>query len=159
MKVDSGMLDGRPTTWHRWGRPVAAHACARARDRRAGRLLSIVALTLAAAVTDAPRDLRADAPKATIVGLGATTCQRFNDDIKSNPLLRRDYLAWAQGFMSGILSSRPPGVDEGLDLAPVTFPVMRQLDFLQDYCARNVSLDFSDAIAALYKRLREEGKT
>jgi hypothetical protein len=108
---------------------------------------------------DASRDLRAEAPKATIVGLGAATCQRFNDDIKSNPLLRRDYLAWAQGFMSGTLSSRPPGVDEGLDLAPVTFDVMRQLQFLEDYCARNVSLDFSDAATALYKRLREEGKT
>jgi hypothetical protein len=36
---------------------------------------------------------------------------------------------------------------------------MRQLQFLEDYCARNVSLDFSDAVTALYKRLREEGKT
>jgi hypothetical protein len=41
----------------------------------------------------------------------------------------------------------------------VTFDVMRQLQFLEDYCARNVSLDFSDAVTALYKRLREEGKT
>ena len=83
----------------------------------------------------------------------------FNDDVRTNPMLRRDYLAWAQGFMSGILSSRPPGIDEGLDLDPATFGVMRQLEFLQDYCARDVSLDFSDAVAALYKRLRQEGKS
>lgn len=61
--------------------------------------------------------------------------------------------------MSGIISSRPPGADEGLDLAPVTFDLMRQLHFLEDQCARNSSLDFSDAVAALYKRLRLEGKT
>jgi hypothetical protein len=126
---------------------------------RAGRLLAVVALlTMAALAIDAAQGLRAQ-PKATVVGLGAATCQQFNDDVRSNPLILRDYLAWAQGFMSGILSSRPPGVDEGLDLAPSTFPLMRQLDFLGDYCARNASLDFSDGVAALYKRLRQEGKT
>lgn len=153
------MSDGRRTIWHRGDRAVAGPAGVHARDRRASSPFLIVALTLAAVATDASHHLRAEALKATIVGLGATTCQQFNDDVRSNPLLRRDYLAWAQGFMSGILSSRPPGVDEGLDLAPSTFPLMRQLDFLEDHCARNVSLDFSDAVAALYKRLRQEGKT
>ena len=127
---------------------------------RASGLPAVVALlTTVALAADAARDIRAQPPKATIVGLGAATCQQFNDDVRSNPLIRRDYLAWAQGFMSGILSSRPPGVDEGLDLAPPTFPLTRQLDFLGDYCARNASLDFSDGVAALYKRLRQEGKT
>lgn len=104
-------------------------------------------------------DLRAEAPKARIVGLGATTCQGFNDDVKSNPLVRRDYLAWAQGFMSGILLSRPPGIDEGLNLTPSTFDLIDQLHFLEDHCARNTSVDFADAVEALYKRLRNEGKT
>jgi hypothetical protein len=144
MDVQSGFSTTAAQLWRR-----SARACPR--------LFFVAALCFVA--VDASRDLRAEAPKATIVGLGAATCQRFNDDIKSNPLLRRDYLAWAQGFMSGTLSSRPPGVDEGLDLAPPTFDVMRQLQFLEDYCARNVSLDFSDAVTALYKRLREEGKT
>jgi hypothetical protein len=80
-------------------------------------------------------------------------------DVKSNPLVRRDYLAWAQGFMSGILLSRPAGVDEGLDLNPTTFNLVNQLHFLEDHCAKNTSLDFSDAVEALYKRLRQEGKT
>lgn len=126
---------------------------------RAGNLLAVVVLTMVALATDTALGVRAQPLKATIVGLGAATCQQFNDDVRSNPLIRRDYLAWAQGFISGILSSRPPGVDEGLDLAPTTFPAMRQLDFLGDYCARNASLDFSDGVAALYKRLRLEGKT
>ena len=125
-----------------------------------GRLLVATALSLIALiVADAWRDLRAEAPKARIVGLGATTCQRFTDDVKANPVLQRDYLAWAQGFMSGIILSRPPGVDEDLDLAPSTFALVSQLHFLEDHCARDVSLDFSDAVEALYKRLRQEGKT
>lgn len=128
--------------------------------RRAGRLPVVLALlTTVVLPTDAAPELRAQPLKATIVGLGAATCQQFNDDVRSNPLIRRDYLAWAQGFMSGILSSRPPGVDEGLDLAPPTFPLMRQLDFMTDFCTRNMALDFSDGVAALYKRLRLEGKT
>jgi hypothetical protein len=120
-------------------------------------LLTVPLIILLAA--DAGRELRAEAPKGSIVGLGAATCQQFNDDVKSNPPVRRDYLAWAQGFMSGILLSRPTGVDEGLDLNPATFGLIHQLRFLEDECARNASLDFSDAVEALYKRLRREGKT
>ncbi len=126
-----------------------------------GKIWCVSGLQLAAALTliGLAEDIRAQPLKATIVGLGAATCQQFNEDVRSNPPIRRDYLAWAQGFMSGILASRPSGVDEGLDLAPPTFPAVRQLDFLSDYCARNVALDFSDGVAALYKRLRQEGKT
>lgn len=128
--------------------------------RRAGRRLCVAAFSWAAVSSaSAGIALGAEEPKATIVGLGATTCQRFEDDVKADPAVRRDYLAWAQGFMSGIISSRPPGVDEGLDLAPGSFDLIKQVQFLEDYCARNVTLDFSDAVAALYKRLREEGKT
>ena len=126
----------------------------------AARVLLIGPLFLAAVfAAGATCPLRAQAQTAKIVGLGATTCQRFTDDVKANPAVRRDYLAWAQGFMSGIISSRPPGVDEGLDLAPATFDLLSQLHFLENHCARNASLDFSDAVAALYKRLRQEGKT
>jgi len=154
------MLNGRAIWCLDHGRPIAAQAGTRVPGRYVSRLFFIMTLSFTAVVAaDASRDLRAQAPKATIVGPGAATCQRFNDDIKSNPLLRRDYLAWAQGFMSGILSSRPPGVDEGLDLVPVMFDVRRQLQFLEDYCTRNASKDFSDAVEALYTRLREEGKT
>lgn len=130
-------------------------------DSGAARVLLIASLLLAAVfAAGASCPLRAHAQTtAKIVGLGATTCQEFTDDVKTNPAVRRDYLAWAQGFMSGILSSRPPGVDEGLDLAPATFDHFSQLHFLEDHCARNGSMDFSDAVAALYKRLRQEGKT
>lgn len=135
-------------------------ACSNAAGPRAVRQLCVVALSWATVLyASAGSAVGVEGPKATIVGLGATTCQRFEADLKNNPAVRRDYLAWAQGFMSGIISSRPPSVDEGLDLAPISFDLIKQLQFLEDYCAQNVSLDFSDAVAALYKRLREESKT
>jgi hypothetical protein len=128
--------------------------------RGIGRLLGLLILSsIALLAADAGLELHAEAPKARIVGLGAATCRQFNDDVKTNPLVRRDYLAWAQGFMSGILLSRPPGVDEGLDLNPPSFGLINQLQFVEDQCVKNPSLDFSDAVAALYKRLRKEGKT
>ncbi|MDH6262222.1 hypothetical protein [Bradyrhizobium sp. BR13661] len=128
------------------------------RDR--GHAVAVSALSLVFLLaTDASGELRAEARKARIVGLGATTCQRFNDDVRDDPVIRRDYLAWAQGFMSGIILSRPPGVDDGLDLNPATFDLINQLHFLEDHCARNVTSDFSDAVERLYKRLRQEGKT
>lgn len=126
------------------------------RTTRAGAMAGVLIVTL---IIDAAYEVRAEKLKANIVGLGATTCRRFKEDIKSDPPIRKAYLAWTQGFMSGILSSGPPGVDEGLDLNPTTFGLLNQLRFLEDLCARNSSLDFSDAVASFYKRLREEGKT
>lgn len=47
------------------------------------------------------------AQTARIVGLGATMCDQFAKGVRSNPV-QRDFLAWAQGFTSGILLGRPP---------------------------------------------------
>ena len=107
----------------------------------------------------AATDPSGEARTARIVGLGAATCSQFMADVAANPPMRRDYLAWAQGFMSGIILSRPPGVDQGLDLGPATFGLVAQLRFLEDHCARNGAIDFSAAVEALYKRLRVKGKT
>ena len=96
---------------------------------------------------------------AQIVRLGATTCRQFTADAAADPQVQKNYLAWAQGFMSGIILSRPPGVDVGLDLNPPTFGLLAQLQFLEERCARNKTADFSTAVEALYKRLRLEGRT
>ena len=58
--------------------------------------------------------------------------------------------------MSGILLGRPVGIDDSLDLTPPTFGLLDQLKFLEDFCISNVSMDFGDAVEALYKRLRQE---
>jgi len=122
-------------------------------------LLRLVVVSVVLIGADAERQSRAEPRLANIVGFGATTCRQFNDDVRSNPNVRLNYLAWAQGFTSGILLGRPPGVDIGLDLDPQTFGLLKQLQFLEEYCAKNGSQNFADGVEALYKRLRQEGKT
>ena len=89
-----------------------------------------------------------------IVGIGAASCAWFGADAAAQPAMERDYFAWAQGFMSGALIRAPDGVDEGLDLAPPSMPLAAQADFLRTFCAANPATDYSDAVRALYHRLR-----
>jgi len=96
---------------------------------------------------------------AKIVGLGATPCSQFEREANERPAVQREYLAWAQGFMSGILMSRPPGVDVGLDLNPRSFGLRNQVEFLREHCRQHPTQDVSDATVELYRRLRREGAT
>ena len=80
-----------------------------------------------------------------IVGLGAATCKQFNGDVAANPTVQRDYLAWAQGFMSGVLAQAPQGVDEGLDLTPPSVPLQRQAALLREFCSKNQEQSYADA--------------
>lgn len=110
-------------------------------------------MALAAVLAMAPS---AAAQTGKIVGLGAARCAQFMSDAKRSPATQRDYLAWAQGFMSGVLLSRPEGIDEDIDLIPLSLPLLQQLEFLRDYCHGKPDEDFTDAVLALYKRLRVE---
>ena len=89
-----------------------------------------------------------------IVGIGATTCARFVEESKTNPPVQRQYLAWMQGYMSGIMIGRPPGIDEGIDLNPKFFPLPKQLEFIRDFCLTAPSRPFADAVEELYKKLK-----
>jgi hypothetical protein len=99
------------------------------------------------------------AQTSNIVGLGATPCDAFNRDVERNFQIQRDYFAWAQGFMSGVLMRAPPGIDEGLQLAPPTFPLLKQVDFLRSFCAKNPEKDYSDGVTELYRPLRIEKRS
>lgn len=98
--------------------------------------------------------MNARAQVVNIVGIGAVSCARFNEEIARNPQAERDYLAWAQGFMSGALLRAPKGVDEDLDLLPPSFALDKQAAFLRAFCAEKPHQDYSDAVHALYKHLK-----
>ena len=120
----------------------------RVRKRARMALLVLVSVTGGLVITPA----RAQPVK--IVGIGASTCTRFLQEIEGNPLAEREYVAWAQGYMSGLLIRAPAGKDEGLDLAPPAFPLLKQAAFLRTFCATNREADFSDAVNTLYRTLR-----
>lgn len=100
--------------------------------------------------------MAAHAQAVRIVGIGAATCGQYLTDVNQKTTAYRDYLFWAQGYMSGILISRPPGVDEKLNLNPPTLVLKDQIMFLIQYCEKNQSAQFAGAVEALYKRLRLE---
>lgn len=99
------------------------------------------------------------AQTANIVGLGAATCREFNRDVQRNFHIQRDYFAWAQGFMSGLLMRAPAGKDEGVQLVPPNFPLLKQVDFLREFCIKNPNKDYSDGAIELYRMLRGEQRT
>lgn len=98
--------------------------------------------------------LGVEAPLVKIVGLGATSCAQYTKDASASVSAQREYIAWAQGFLSAVLLSRPAGVDDGLNLAPDQMPLLDQVSFLQSHCARFPESSFSQAVESLYIQLR-----
>lgn len=89
-----------------------------------------------------------------IVGIGAGTCAQFSAEIRGDAQTEKNYFAWAQGHMTGLLLRAPPGKDEIVDLAPPRFGLYAQASFLREYCAARPEKDFVDAVHELYRTLR-----
>lgn len=96
----------------------------------------------------------AHAQGVKIVGIGAATCQDFLREIAGRPDVEKNYFAWAQGYMSGLLIRAPAGMDEDLDLSPPSFPLLKQAAFLRAFCSRSPGTSFSDGVNELYRTLR-----
>lgn len=96
----------------------------------------------------------AEAESVKIVGIGAASCQDFLGEIRGRPDVEKNFFAWAQGYMSGLLIRAPAGKDEGLDLTPPEFPLVKQAEFLRTYCSRHLGEDFTVAVNTLYRTLR-----
>ena len=94
------------------------------------------------------------AQTAKIVGIGATRCDNYLAEIDGNVGAEREYFAWAQGYMSGLLIRAPAGKDEDLNLEPAAFPLLKQAAFLRSFCKTDPSADFTDGIHALYRIIR-----
>lgn len=122
------------------------------------KISSILIFVVGWAFVSCPATARAP-NKVKIVGIGAATCAEFVKESKINPPVQLHYLAWLQGYMSGIMIGRPPGVDEGIDLNPKSFPLPQQLAFIRDYCLGAPDHSFTDAVEALYKKLRNANAT
>jgi hypothetical protein len=89
-----------------------------------------------------------------LVGIGTANCIEYLQEIKNSAETEKNYIAWAQGYMSGILVRSPVGVDADLDLMPVNFPLMKQAQFLRQFCSGRPTKGFTDAVEELYRTLR-----
>lgn len=119
------------------------------RLRRAHALLALFAVAAGTQFAG-----QAEAQSVKIVGIGASSCQFFLQEINGKPEVEKNFFAWAQGYMSGLLLRAPPGKDEDLDLEPGVYPLLKQAEFLRGFCTRNPDADFSDGVNDLYRTLR-----
>lgn len=97
---------------------------------------------------------QAEAQSVKIVGIGASSCGFFLRVTSGNPEVEKNFFAWAQGYMSCLLLRAPAGKDEDLDLVPDAYPLLKQAEFLRNFCTRNPGADFSDGVNDLYRTLR-----
>lgn len=123
--------------------------------RRGGGWLGSAALAVAACLGMAWSPSARGQPSVGIVGIGAASCAEFQRDIAGNANAERTYLAWAQGYLSGVLRASPPGVDDGLALLPAWLPLDQQAAFLRNACRADGRADYVDAVDALLVRLRQ----
>lgn len=119
---------------------------------RSARMHPLLALCAAAVVTLFVG--QAEAQSVKIVGIGASSCQFFLRESNGKPEVERNFFAWAQGYMSGLLLRAPARRDEDLDLEPDAYPLLKQAEFLRGFCTRNPDADFSDGVNDLYRMLR-----
>lgn len=113
----------------------------------------VLALALGAAAAGLASPT-AHAQSVKIVGTGTASCEDFLTEIRGRPDVEKNFFAWAQGYMSGLLIRAPAGKDEDLDLMPPQFPLLKQAEFLRSYCSKHAGEDFSDAVNTLYRTLR-----
>ncbi len=109
---------------------------------------------LGALAAGTPSVGQVEAQTVKIVGIGASSCRYFLRETSGRPEVEKNFFAWAQGYMSGLLLRAPPGKDEDLDLEPDVYPLLKQAEFLRDFCTRNPDADFSDGVNDLYRMLR-----
>lgn len=95
----------------------------------------------------------ASSQTVAIVGTGTAACSRFNAVIIDRPNEEREYFAWAQGYMSGVLLSASAGVDDVLSLNPDAFPLAAQIAFVRVFCERFPESHYSDGVETLYRAL------
>lgn len=92
------------------------------------------------------------AEQIEIVGLGASPCSQYLEEISGNIAIEREYLSWALGYMSGLLVRAPPG--EIVQLRNSELPLTKQAGYLRTYCTGHPNEAVSDAVQELYKILR-----
>lgn len=66
--------------------------------------------------------------------------------------MEREYFAWGQGYMSGLLMRSPAG--EYVDLRHQTMPYPKQVVFVRSYCQSNRASTYDQGFLELYKALR-----
>ena len=82
-----------------------------------------------------------------VAGAGSRTCAQMQTDIADLPNVRRAYVSWMQGYLSGRNAAREIA---GLPLVDIA-DYEAQWEWLTGWCAGNPERAFADALAELFR--------
>jgi len=82
-----------------------------------------------------------------VAGAGSRTCAQMQTDIADLPNVRRAYVSWMQGYLSGRNAAREVA---GLALVDIA-DYEAQWEWLTGWCASNPQRAFADALAELFR--------
>lgn len=88
----------------------------------------------------------AHAQVTAVTGAGSRSCAQMQTDIADLPNVRRAYVSWMQGYLSGRNAARET---DGLALVDLS-DYEAQWDWIVDWCAANPERPFADAAGALF---------
>jgi hypothetical protein len=86
------------------------------------------------------------APVTAVAGAGSRSCAQMRMDIADLPNVRRAYVSWMQGYLSGRNAARESA---GLGLIDIA-DYEAQWAWLETWCGSNPERAFVDALAALF---------
>lgn len=130
---------------HGSGRPGTGGGASRARAlparrRRGGVVAAVAALSLAGP------GLPAGAQVAAVAGAGSRTCAQMRADIAELPNVRRAYLSWMQGYLSGRNAAREAEGQALVDLADYE----AQWAWIAAWCGAHTERSFAEAVSGLF---------
>lgn len=83
---------------------------------------------------------------AAVTGAGSRSCAQMQADIADLPNVRRAYVSWMQGYLSGRNAARETRGRALVDLADYE----DQWAWITEWCARQPARTFAEATAALF---------
>lgn len=93
----------------------------------------------------------AAAQVSAVAGAGSRSCAQMQGDIADLPNVRRAYVSWMQGYLSGRNAAREAAGRTLVDVADFE----AQWDWLVERCGSEPNESFADAVDALFAHLVE----
>ena len=93
----------------------------------------------------------AEAQVPAIAGAGSRTCAQMDVDISDLPNVRRAYVSWMQGYLSGRNAAREVAGQSLVDLADFE----AQWEWIVEWCGSRPQSAFAEGVDALFAKLAE----
>ena len=116
-------------------------------ESRAGRAVSGRVFIAACLLLAQGSAIAQQAPVTAVAGAGSRSCAQMQADIRDLPNVRRAYVSWMQGYLSGRNGAREARGDSLVDLADYE----AQWEWLVQWCADRADRAFGEAVAALFE--------